>query len=375
MKIVSVKACPITFGCNVPLVTATQRFSKATGILVIATSESGARGFGYADVFPRTGETQVSVREAIEGILASQIIGHEIVEVGRIRKRIVESIKGNPRAKAALETALYDLFAKSFHVPLYVLFGGLARRGIKVVRMLGLDDPEVMAEEAERLKAQGYKGLKIKAQGKKNLDLERVSAVRNRVGEGCYLKVDANESYDVKSAIDFSKGLADLGVEVFEQPIQRHDFDGLREITKRSAVKIEADQAVDSPRSAFQIAKERAADSINTSIQKVGGFQEVRLVADICALNGIQCTLSNTPGSMLGDAAALHLAGSTDSISEFCELGEFERLEEDLFEGLRIRSGILNIPEMDGVGVTVRKDAPQSLLSCAALSLGDLLEN
>ncbi len=152
MKIAGFKTCPITFGCNVPLVTATQRFEKATGILVIATSENGARGFGYADVFPRTGETQVSVREAIEGILASQIIGHK-------------------------------------------------------------------------------------------------------------------------------------------------------------------------------------------------------------------------------DAAALHLAGTTDSVSEFCELGEFEMLEEDLFEGLTIRSGFLNIPEMDGVGVTVRKDAPQSLLSSAAISLGDLLEN
>ena len=119
---------------------------------------------------------------------------------------------------------------------------------------------------------------------------------------------------------DWPRASADHGVEVFEQPVPRDQFDALWEVKKHSPIKIEADQSVRTVADAQMVIKNRMVDSINTGIPKVGSIGEVRRIAELCELNGIRCALSNTAGSMVGDAAAVHLAASTPGISPLCEL-------------------------------------------------------
>jgi L-alanine-DL-glutamate epimerase-like enolase superfamily enzyme len=95
-------------------------------------------------------------------------------------------------------------------------------------------------------------------------------------------------------------------------------------------------------------------DSINTGIQKIGGIQEVRKIAEMCEQAGIGCALSNTAGSMVGDAAAVHLAASLPGISPLCELGEFEVISGDPFFGLTVVKGGIKVPEGEGLGVSLR---------------------
>ena len=100
--------------------------------------------------------------------------------------------------------------------------------------------------------------------------------------------------------------------------------------------------------------KNRMVDSINTGIPKVGSIGEVRRIAELCEANGIRCALSNTAGSVVGDAAALHLAASTPGISPLCELGEFEVVTGDPFFGVAVDKGTLVVPEGEGLGVNLR---------------------
>jgi L-alanine-DL-glutamate epimerase-like enolase superfamily enzyme len=95
-------------------------------------------------------------------------------------------------------------------------------------------------------------------------------------------------------------------------------------------------------------------DSINTGIQKIGGIQAVRKIAEMCERAGINCALSNTAGSMVGDAAAVHLAASMPGISALCELGEFEVVSGDPFFGLTVENGTIGVPEGEGLGVSPR---------------------
>ena len=83
-----------------------------------------------------------------------------------------------------------------------------------------------MAEEAKQLAREGL-SLKLKVSGKIDKDLPRVAAVRKAVGDDVFIKIDANEAYDAKTAIRLAKSLADLGIEVFEQPVPRDQFDAL----------------------------------------------------------------------------------------------------------------------------------------------------
>ena len=169
-----------------------------------------------------------------------------------------------------------------------------------------------------------------------------------------FIKIDANEAYDAKSAIRLAKALADLGVEVFEQPVPRDQFDALWEVKKHSPIKIEADQSARSFADVQLMVKHRMVDSVNTGIPKVGSIGEVRRIAELCETNGIRCALSNTAGSMVGDAAAVHLAASTPGISPLCELGEFEVITGDPFSGLSVDKGTIRVPEGEGLGVSLR---------------------
>jgi L-alanine-DL-glutamate epimerase-like enolase superfamily enzyme len=143
-------------------------------------------------------------------------------------------------------------------------------------------------------------------------------------------------------------------VEIFEQPVPRDQFDALAEVKKHSPIKIEADQSVRSFADAQTLIKNRMIDSINTGIAKIGSIREVRRIAELCEASGIRCALSNTAGSMVGDAAAVHLAASIPGISPLCELGEFEVISGDPFFGLTVEKGTIKVPEGEGLGVNLR---------------------
>lgn len=351
MKIAAIKICTLDLPYKRPLITATNRFSKAEGLLLEAISEEGTKGFGYVDLFPRTGETLGSAQYAIEAIIKPVVEGRDLRELAKIREDVNRVFIGNPRTKSGVETALYDLLARSLKVPLYVLLGGQVRKEVRVIRMVGLDAPEAMAAEARALIEKGFVALKLKISGDLSLDVQRISKVRQAVGEAVFIKVDANESYDTKSAIQLAKRFANLSVQILEQPVPRAQIEALMEVKRNSPIKIEADQSVASLSDAYRLIKDGVVDSINTSVQKAGGLFEARQIAELCALGGVNCTLSNTAGSMVGDAAALHLAVSSSGISSLCELGEFETIEGDPFSGLKVEGSVLKVPEGYGLGV------------------------
>ena len=193
MKIARVETSSLALPYTKPLITATNNFTVARGLLVKVVTDAGVEGYGYADLFPRTGETQETARHVIGAVLQPKVIGRELEEVPRIRADVDHVLTGNPRAKAALETALYDALARSLRVPLYVLLGGRFRAEIKVIKMVSVDQPEAMAEEAKSLARDGL-ALKLKMSGRIEPDLLRVTKVREAVGAGVFIKVDANEA-------------------------------------------------------------------------------------------------------------------------------------------------------------------------------------
>jgi L-alanine-DL-glutamate epimerase-like enolase superfamily enzyme len=325
----------------------------ARGVLVSVVTLQGVEGYGYADLYPRAGETAETAQHVIESVLMAKVLGKDLEDLARLRADIDRTLTGHPRAKSALEGAMIDALARAYHIPLSVMFGGKFRNEIKVIKMVSVGDPEAMAAEAKDLVAGGL-ALKLKVSGNIQKDLPRVAAVRKAVGDDVFIKIDANEAYDAKDAIRLARGLADLGVEVFEQPVPRDHFDALWEVKQHSPIKIEADQSCRNFADAQMLIKNRMVDSINTGIPKVGSLGEVRRIAELCEQNGIRCALSNTAGSMVGDAAAVHLAASTPGISPLCELGEFEVITGDPFFGLTVDQGAISVPEGEGLGVSLR---------------------
>ena len=268
MKITDLQIETLELPYKKPLITATNQFYASNGYLVSVESEEGHTGYGYIDVFPRTGETVGSARYAIEEIMRPLLVGQPHRGPGAAERAHQLPDVDNRRAKGGVEIALYDLLGKCYGAPLYVLLGGLVRTEITVIKMVSVGQPLEMARECRELVDQGYRALKLKVKGEVGLDLARVTAVRDAVGPDIYIKVDANEAFDAKSAIRMAAGMAELGVAVFEQPVSRHHYTVLAEVKRQSSIKIEADQSAPSVHEAFRLIRDNACDSINTAFSR-----------------------------------------------------------------------------------------------------------
>ena len=163
--------------------------------------------------------------------------------------------------------------------------------------------------------------MKLKVSGKIEKDLPRVAAVRKAVGDDVFIKIDANEAYDAKNAIRLAKGLADLGVEVFEQPVPRDQFDALWEVKKHAPIKIEADQSCRNFADAQMLIKNRMVDSINTGIPKVGSIGEVRRIAELCEPTASAAHYPTPQAAWLATPRRCILAASTPGISPLVRVG------------------------------------------------------
>jgi len=145
MKIEKVETKKLEMPYTKPLVTATNNFTVARGLLVTVVTNGGVEGYGYSDLFPRAGETPETAQHVIESLLKAKVIGKELEDLARIRADIDHFLTGHPRAKSALESALFDALARSCHIPLYVMLGGKFRSEIKVIKMVSVGTPEASA--------------------------------------------------------------------------------------------------------------------------------------------------------------------------------------------------------------------------------------
>jgi L-alanine-DL-glutamate epimerase-like enolase superfamily enzyme len=122
MKIENIETTQLEMAYTKPLVTATNNFTVARGLLVKVVSNGGTEGYGYADLFPRTGETPETAQHVIESVLKSQVIGKELEDLARIRgdvdqggERRRTSRTGHSRATAYCNSSSHRSVSKEEH--------------------------------------------------------------------------------------------------------------------------------------------------------------------------------------------------------------------------------------------------------------------
>jgi L-alanine-DL-glutamate epimerase-like enolase superfamily enzyme len=104
----------------------------------------------------------------------------------------------------------------------------------------------------------------------------------------------------------------------------------------------------------YELASRRIVDAVSLKIPKLGGLRNTLAAARICEAAGVRYRLGAAVGSRLLSAAAIHLACALPGVEYACELGEFDRLLDDPFEGIEIEDGFLHLPLEHGSGVRLR---------------------
>ncbi len=331
------------------------------GVIVTLGTESGVEGYGYASATPHMGATRETLIAALEHF-APLVNGRECFEITAIMDVLERSLSGHRQAKAAIDCALHDLDARLLGIPLHQMFGGRLRDSLPVLRILAIKTPDEMAAQAERLVAAGYRCLKVKAEGDVNRDVARVAAIRERVGDAIGLTVDANQSWSVKDAISALIRMAEYRIDLAEQPVAASDFSGLKLVTDCVPVAVEADESADSLDAVFRLVSGRIVDSVSLKIPKLGGLGNTLAAARICEAGQVSCRMGAAVGSRLLSAHAMHLACALPNSGYACELGEFDRLLDDPFEGIEIEAGVLKLPALPGCGVSPRMNRPKAML-------------
>ena len=184
-------------------------------------------------------------------------------------------------------------------------------------------------------------------------DIANLRAIREAVGDGIGLRVDANQGYTVPQAIYALKGVAPLRIQFCEQPVVLSDTSGLRQVREESPIPIMADEALFSPTDAVRLIKADACDFFNIKLMKAGGMTNSLKIATIAEAANIRCMLGCMNETRLALTAAAHVHAATRNIVYADLDGYFSHVVDPIVGGMTVKGGMITLPEKPGLGADV----------------------
>ncbi len=273
MRIVSVHARPWTLPLAAPFVIATRVAHEARNVRIRVETQTAAGGGdgASAPVGYVTGESVESVRDAVQAV-APRFEGQPVDRLGPLLALAGRLLPEAPAARAGLEMALHDAWAKHWNLPLWQHFGAAQAR-LTTDLTIPLVAPDAAAALAEAAWAEGFRALKIKvgdSQGH-DADLARIEAVVRAV-PSVRLRIDANQAFTPDGAVTFAQALAATGavVELLEQPVPKEDVAGLKYVRDHVELPVFADESARSVPEVLRLLREDAVDGVNVKLMKSG---------------------------------------------------------------------------------------------------------
>lgn len=325
-----------------PLETARGTIDAREGFLVRVETD-GLSGLGEAT--PLVGWTE-SYEECREGLSHAESVARELdwgIALGKLEA---------PAARHGLSLALAEGRANARDQPLYDSLTAEERtvESVPVNATLGADEPTALAERARAAVEEGYSAVKIKV-GTNGVeeDIERIRAVRNAVGDGVELRVDANGAWTHEQASTAIDGLAALDVAYVEQPLPTAELSSHATL-RGDGVDIALDESLVTHDVADIIAAD-AADVIVLKPMVLGGPDRAVAAARACREAGIDPVVSTTIDAVVARVGAVHVAAAIPDVRA-CGLATGPRLATDLArDPAPVEGGKITVPQAAGLGI------------------------
>jgi len=354
MKITDISFAMLKVPLKTPFKTALRSVNNIEDVIVIVKTDTGHTGYGEAPATSAiTGDTHGSIIEAIRVVMTPRLIGKDISNLNEVTHIIQSSMVKNYSAKAAIEIAVYDLFAQLYSAPLYKILGG-GEPTLSTDITISVDYIDKMVEDSKKAVELGFDTLKIKVGKDIGLDLERVKAIYSAVKDTALLRLDANQGWTAKEAVFALRSLEDSGVklELVEQPVRADDLDGMKYITESVQTPVMADESTFGPKEVIELIKMRAADIINIKLMKTGGISNAIKIADIAATYDIECMIGCMLESSVSVAAAAHFAVSKSNVITKVDLDGPSLCEYNpVVCGVNFNNAEITISDVPGLGV------------------------
>jgi L-alanine-DL-glutamate epimerase-like enolase superfamily enzyme len=331
------------------------RIDSVYMLIVSLDTDAGHRGLGFAYSLQGGGR---ALKALADDDLAPLVIGEDPMDHERIGSKVtwrLQSIARRglvPQAYSALDLALWDLKGKSAGLPLYKLLGGARESAPVYASDTGWlwMSPEEIIETSRPCLEQGMMGIKLKV-GSPNPeeDAERVTRVREALGEDIWLAVDANQRYDYGTALSMGHFFEEeIGADWFEEPITCEDMKGHARLADRLEIPIAGGESLYGLHEFARYLEGSALEVVQPDITRVGGLTAFLKVAALAEQH------SRVVAPHLLPEIAVHLACGLPQVRivEYLPL-----LYPALAEPPAIVNGQMLPPKRPGLGLEIRADA------------------
>jgi O-succinylbenzoate synthase len=333
-----------------PFETSFGRTTERRIVLVCVTDKDAQEGWGECTAGEGPfycEEWTESAWATLKTFLAQIVIGKKIENATGVWQ-LMQQVRGNRMAKAAIEAACWDLEAKQLGVPLWKHLGG-ERQEIPCGVSIGIQNtPEDLLDKIERELAAGYQRIKIKI--KPDWDVNIVGLVRKRFPE-IQLMADANSAYTLAD-MGLFRELDQFGLMMIEQPLAHNDIFDHAALQKQIKTAVCLDESIRSSADAELAIALGACRVINVKLGRVGGHAQAKEVEEVCRASNIPVWCGGMLESGIGRAHNIAMA----TLPGFTLPGDVSASarywEEDIIDPPVTVStaGTITAPEKSGIG-------------------------
>lgn len=355
MKIKSIRSYLVNLPLITPFKTSYGELHEKKCDIIIVTDELGNEGYGELVAF----ETPDYVSETLDTerlIISKDIIPlliNKKIKHPEVVTELLKPVKGHWMGKSAVETAIWDLYAKRQHVSLSELFHSQSKHLVVGVSVGIQEDLDLLLEQVGNYVEAGYDRVKLKI--KPGYDYEPLRVIREAY-PNIMLMADANSAYTLKD-INQLKKLDTLNLMMVEQPFSTDDFLDHAILAKEIETPICLDENIRSIEDCKLVVALGSAHAINLKIPRVGGITEAQKIVAYCLDQGLLVWLGGMLESGVGRALNLQFAsqagfGFPGDISATSRYFHQDVINEEFI----LHNGCLPVPQGIGIGVTLNKE-------------------
>lgn len=337
-----------------PFSTHLQTVEKRESIIIEMIDSDGVIGLGECVAFSSPWYTEETVQtcwDTLVNWLIPALINQDIQQPSDVVE-LYSHVKGNRMAKASLDQAMWDLFAKKKGQPLWALLGGVKREIDAGIVLTGPIDKQMYEAVHSAAKA-GYKRVKIKID--EHTDSVRLKQLIASFEQMLFF-ADANGIFD-KLGLNALLTFDEVGLALIEQPFGEDAWHSHVEATRLMSTPIALDESIRSLRDVRQMAETKAGSIIVLKPGRVGGITETLSIINIAKKHHLQMWIGGMIEFGISKAHNLALA----SLPQFSLPGDFSASthfwDEDPAEpGVAIVAGSIKLGNSHGIGVHLNKD-------------------
>jgi o-succinylbenzoate synthase len=360
VNIAKVELFVISMPLKSPFITHLGEVREREGIIIKITDKDGVAGFGEGVAFSSPWYTEETVKTSLhmlEDFLIPLLQKHPLQHPEEAAA-LFRSIKRNGMAKAGLEMALWDLYAKRQGLSLSKLIGGTQEAIASGVVVAADTIPNALRQIDGYIK-DGYQRIKVKISP--NHDYDLLSEIRRQYPK-LPIMADANSAYSLKD-IERLKALDEFNLLMIEQPLAHDDLIEHAILQEKLVTPICLDESIvtfEDARKAIEIDSCRV---INIKIGRVGGIYEAKRIHDYCYNRGIpvwcggmiEFGISRAHNIALASLPGFTIPGDISSSNRFWD-------QDIISPEVMVKNGFVSVPEGPGIGFELNEKRLQQVL-------------